>query len=401
VEVFLARQPIYYADRRIHGFELLFRGAATGMADVRDGNAATARLLLNAVVDIGLEKICGKELLFINCTRDFLMMEPLIPPNRCVLEILEHVDLDSQLLERIAALRRQGYRIALDDFTLGGKLAAAVPIADYLKLDVLALTEAELRRHAGLRRPGLTLIAEKVDSESLMEHCRDLGFDLFQGYFLRRPGTLKGGRIPTGKLAALRLIGACQDTESSVQEVAAIISLDVSMTYSLLRLANSALFGRSQPVRSVDAVVTSMGTAYLARWATLLALAADRGCPMTYLEAALQRAFMCESLEMTCGDEAAGDGFFVGLLSMLDSLLNLPMKQILEHVRLASDIREALARHGGKLGHLLAYTLAYESGDAKTLDRCGLDGGLLRDTYWRSIVQARTALRELYIRNAG
>jgi EAL and modified HD-GYP domain-containing signal transduction protein len=401
VDVFLARQPIYYADRRIHGFELLFRGSATGDANVRDGNAATARLLLNAVVDIGLEKICGQELLFVNCTREFLMMEPFIPPNRCVLEILEDVDLDRELLERIAELRRQGYRIALDDFTLNGNLSAAVPLADYIKLDVLALSEAELRRHTWLRRPGLLLVAEKVDSESHMEHCRDLGFDLFQGYFLRRPETLKGGRIPTGKLAALRLIGACQDADASIQEIAAIISLDVSMTYSLLRLANSAMFGRSRPVRSVEAVVTSMGTEYLARWATLLALAADRGCPATYLEAALQRAFMCESLEMTSGDEAGGAGFFVGLLSMLDSLLNMPMKQILENVRLASDVRDALTRHGGKLGHLLAYTLAYESGDAKTLDRCRIDGRLLREAYWRSIAQARTALRELYLQQVA
>jgi EAL and modified HD-GYP domain-containing signal transduction protein len=395
VNVFLARQPIYDADRKIHGYELLFRRSDTNEADIRDGTVATAQLLLNAVIDIGVEKLAGPELLFINCTRSILMSEPIVPPNHCVLEILEDLDLDSDLLERIAALRRRGYRVALDDFTRDGKLAAAVPLADYLKLDVLALTEADLVRHIGLRRPGLLMIAEKIDCESMMDRCRALGFDLFQGYFLRRPETVKGAHIPTSKLAALRLIEACQDPEASVQEVSATVSTDVSMTYSLLRLANSALFGRSRPVRSIEAVVTWMGTEYLARWATLLALASERGCPVTYLGTALQRGYMCESLAAAVGEAASTSGFLVGLLSTLDSILDVPMCQILEQLRLTGDIREALDQHGGELGQLLACTLAYECGDTKTLDWYGIDDGLLYDAYWQSVEQAESTLREL------
>jgi EAL and modified HD-GYP domain-containing signal transduction protein len=395
VNVFLARQPIYDAARRIHGYELLFRHTDCGEAEISDGTIATAQVLVNAVVDIGVDRMAGQELLFVNCTRGILMSEPLIPPGRCVLEVLEHVDLDADLLERIDGLRRRGYRIALDDFTLDGKLVAALPLADYIKLDVLALSDAELRRHARLCRTGPRLIAEKVDSEAAMERCVDLGFDLFQGYFLRHPETVKGEHLPTSKLAALRLIGVCQDPDASAEDVSATVKADLSMTYSLLRLANSALFGRSRPVRSVEAVVTWMGTEYLARWGTLLALASERGCPVTYLGTALQRAYMCESLAAAGGDAAPGSSFLVGLLSTLDSILDLPMRQILEQVRLTGEIREALEMHGGGLGRLLECTLAYESGDTKALDRSGIDGGLLYDAYWQSIDQAESTLREL------
>jgi EAL and modified HD-GYP domain-containing signal transduction protein len=394
VDVFLARQPIYHADRRIHGYELLFRRTLTETADVLDGNAATAQVLLNAVVDIGLDRICRAEPLFINCTRDLLMVEPFLPPDRCVLEILEDIQIDAEMLNRIHGLRQRGYRIALDDFTLHGNLAPAAPLADYIKLDVLALTEAELRRHAMLRRPGLLLVAEKIDSENLMERCLDLGFDLFQGYFLRRPEVLRGDCIPTGKLAALRLIGTCQDPASSVREVSATVTVDVSMTYSLLRLANSALFGRSRPVKSVDRVVTWLGRERLARWAILLALASDRGCPVTYLEAALQRGYMCETLAAARGAEGPGS-FLVGLLSTLDSILDVPMAEILKRVRLEGDIREALDRHSGELGRLLASALAYEAGDLRALEQCGIDAGLLRGAYWQAIEQAKAALRDL------
>lgn len=394
MNVFLARQPIYDNARKIHGYELLFRRTDSGEADVRDGTVASAQVLLNAVIDIGVNKMAGQELLFVNCTRSILMSEPIIPPDRCVLEILEHVELDADLLERIDVLRRRGYRIALDDFTLDGNLAAAVPLADYIKLDVLALTDSELERHARLFRPGLQLIAEKVDSEAMMERCLALGFDLFQGYFLRHPETMRGEHLPTSKLAALRLIGACQDPDASAEEVSATVKADVSMTYSLLRLANSALFGRSRPVRSVEAVVTWMGTEYLARWGTLVAMASERGCPVTYLGTALQRAYMCESLAAQ-GDASPGSSFLVGLLSALDSILDLPMRQILDQVRLTGDIREALEQHRGGLGRLLVCTLAYESGDTKELDRSGIDGGLLYDAYWQSIDQAEATLREL------
>jgi len=395
VNVFLARQPIYDATRRIHGYELLFRRADTAEADVRDGTVATAQVLVNAVIDIGVDKMAGQELLFINCTREILMSEPIIPPDRCVLEILESVDLDDELLARIDALRRRGYRIALDDFTLAGKLMPALRLADYIKLDVLALSPFELKRHAGLRRPGIRLVAEKIDSEAMMERCLALGFDLFQGYFLRHPETVKGAHLPTSKLAALRLIGVCQDPDASAQEVSATISSDLSMTYSLLRLANSALFGRSRPVRSVESVVTWMGTEYLARWGTLLALAAERGCPVSYLGTALQRGYMCESLAAAQGNVAPESSFLVGLLSTLDSILDVPMRQVLEEIRLTGDVREALERHSGSLGHLLACTLAYESGDIEALDRCGVDAGLLYDAYWQSIEQAESTLHEI------
>jgi EAL and modified HD-GYP domain-containing signal transduction protein len=395
VNVFLARQPIYDAARKIHGYELLYRSGDFPDADVRDGTVATAQVLLNAAIDIGVDKIAGDELLFINCTRGILLSEPIVPPDRCVLEILEHVDLDDELLERIENLQRHGYRIALDDFTLSGKLAPAFHLADYIKLDVLALTPAELERHVLRRLPGQKLIAEKVDSEATMARCLELGCNLFQGYFLRHPETVRGEHLPTSKLAALRLIGACQDPDASAQDVSATVSSDLSMTYGLLRLANSALFGRSRPIRSVEAVVTWMGTEYLSRWGTLLALASERGCPVTYLGTALQRGYMCETLAAAQGDTPPGSSFLVGLLSTLDSILDVPMQQILEQVRLTGDIREALEDHGGGLGRLLACTLAYESGDTGALNASGIDGALLYDVYWQSIDQAEATLREL------
>ena len=183
--------------------------------------------------------------------------------------------------------------------------------------------------------------------------------------------------------------------DTSVQEISSTLSVDVSMTYSLLRLANSALFGRSQPVKTVDAVVTWLGREYLARWAILLALASDRGCPLSYLETALQRAYMCEGLAARHGGEPGNVSFLAGLLSTLDSILNVPMAEILNQVQLDGDLRGALEEHHGELGRLLASILAYEAGDMAALDACGIDTPVLRAAYWQAIEQAKITLSEL------
>ncbi|MEI9975475.1 MAG: hypothetical protein WDO73_27455 [Ignavibacteriota bacterium] len=104
---------------------------------------------------------------------------------------------------------------------------------------------------------------------------------------------------------------------------------------------------------------------------------------------------MCESWRQRRATHPPSSSFLVGLLSTLDSILDVPMQQILEQVRLAGEIREALEQRRGRLGRLLACTLAYESGDSRTIDHCGIDGALLYDAYWQSIEQAETTLREL------
>ena len=343
MNVFLARQPIYDAARKIHGYELLFRRGDTGVAEIRDGTVATAQVLVNAVIDIGVDRVAGQERLFVNCTREILMSEPILPPDRCVLEVLEDVDLDELLLKRIQALRRRGYRIALDDFTLGGKLVLAIPFADYIKLDVLALTPPEVKRHCHLQRSGLRLIAEKIDSEAVMERCLALGFDLFQGYFLRRPETVKGAHLPTSKLAALRLIGVCQDPDASAQEVSATVSADLSMTYSLLRLANSALFGRSRPVRSVEAschldgngIPVALGNPVGARLGTRMPGKLPGNC---------LAARVYVRIFSLCGGRRTSRQQFSGGSALQPSIPSWMCRcSRFEQVRLTGDIREAQA----------------------------------------------------------
>ncbi|MDZ4802901.1 MAG: HDOD domain-containing protein [Bryobacteraceae bacterium] len=363
-EVFLGRQPIFDGARVVHGYELLFRRAGQEGAGGVDGNAATAQVVLNALVEIGIDNLSSGELLFVNCTREALFAAPLFPPERAVLEVLETIELDDALIERIRFLRQSGFRIALDDFVWDDSKANAVAEADYVKLDVQQLDEPTLRRHIPkLKRYSARIIAEKIESEEQMQMCRNFGIDLFQGYFLRRPDVIRRKSVPASRLAALQIVAQCQNPNITLQKLASTISSDVALAWGLLRLSNTLLYSGAAPVETLLQAVGRLGTQKVMRWAVLLTIAGQQDCPRGYLQLSLQRAFMCEELARRLKTESPDAAFLVGLLSLLDAIVEVPMKILIRQLPLAPRIRNALVDFEGPCGAILSGVLAWEHGD--------------------------------------
>jgi len=187
---FVGRQPIYGRSIDVFAYELLFRNDEVNRASFMDGNAATAQVMLNTFVEIGLDHIVDHHLAFINLTRDFVLGNYCIalPKDRVVLEVLENMGVDQELIDALNRLSGLGYRIALDDFVYHESLKPLVELADIIKVDVLALDRKTVAEHVEiLRQYPVKLLAEKVETHEEFEFCRDLGFDYFQGYFFCKP----------------------------------------------------------------------------------------------------------------------------------------------------------------------------------------------------------------------
>lgn len=193
-DVFLARQPILDRYRKVLAYELLFRGEAAGEAHVSDDARATAQVIAQAFSRHGLNSVVGTCTGFVNIDAEMLMSRRIerLPRQRVVLELLETVVVDDKVLERCAALRREGYRLALDDFcAIDGAHEPLLELVDIVKIDVLQLDDQALEQLVRrLRRYRPRLLAEKVDTLARARHCFALGFDLFQGYFFCRPAAL-------------------------------------------------------------------------------------------------------------------------------------------------------------------------------------------------------------------
>ena len=387
-QVMVGRQAIFDRDLKVMGYELLYRDSQMNAATFSDGDAVTARVMLNTFLEIGLDQMVGPHLAFINLTTRFLCDDLCndLPKNRVVLEILENIPMDDAVIQAMTRLSAEGYTLALDDFEYTEALRPMVERAKMVKLDVMALGPKRLKKDvATLRQFPVTLLAEKIESQEIFEWCKNLGFDYFQGYFFCKPKIIEGKCIPPNQIAILSLLSKLQNPETEMGEVEEIIKQDVSLSYKVLRFVNSAFFSLPKKIDSIGQAACLVGLARLKTWGTLLVMAGMEDKPIELLLTALVRAKMSEEVA-TMIHESEVEGFFtVGLFSVLDALLDQPMSEVLSLVELSSYVHEALIERKGKWGEVLQCVLAYERGDWEGVGHLGLDHSTLQKSYFDSL----------------
>jgi c-di-GMP phosphodiesterase len=362
--VLVARQPILDRRLRVTGYELLYRAPhALGHADVVDAEQATSRVIAEVYTEIGLEQMVGVHPAFINVTREFLLtVRPLpLSPGRAVLELLEDQEPDEELLDVLRELRAKDYTIALDDFVYDEALDPLLDLASIVKIDVLALGEDQaLAQLEVAKARGLRAVAEKVETRDDFERWAGAGFDLFQGYFYARPRTVHAQRVPAQTMDALGTISQLQSTGGDFDRLEQVIRRDVGLSYRLLRYVNSAFFALTSDIESVHDALVRLGARTVQQWATVLVLAGVPGNPHELLATALRRARMCELLAEP-GD--ADRAFTVGLFSVVDALLDVPMEDALRSLPLSDQVKAALLGADNAEGLLLRRVTRWELGE--------------------------------------
>ena len=387
-DIYIGRQAIYDQHLNTYAYELLFRDGSSQQATITDGNHATSRVISNAFVEMGLEQIAQHHYAFLNLTREFLIGEipfPL-PPGKVVLEVLEDIIVDEDLHNALSALKNKGYLIALDDFILTKNNKTLVPLADIVKVDLLALDQTALIEQVKLLKAyNVKLLAEKVETKQQFELCKQLGFDYFQGYYFSKPDIIAGKQLPPNRLALLEMIATLQDPDCSFDALEEIISKDVAISYKLLRIINSSFYSLAKPVASIQKALVVLGLKALRNWVTVIGLSQIDDKPKELINTSLVRAKMCELLapEVSCDKNAA---FTVGMFSMLDVLMDQPLTDLLSKLPLADEISEALTRYEGELGKLLAMVNAYDKSNWEELEKvASVPPHTLRDTYIDSL----------------
>jgi EAL and modified HD-GYP domain-containing signal transduction protein len=398
-EMFIARQPIYNRTQHVSGYELLYRSDDENHANVQGGDAATSQTLLNAFTEIGLNNLVGGRAAFINLSRGFLTGKyPLpLPSDRVVIEVLEDVVIDSELIQGVALLAGQGYTIALDDFVYREEAIPLLKLAHIVKLDIQAMSEDDLRTHVATlsEYPYLKLLAEKVEVQEEYEVCRELGFHYFQGYFFSRPRIIKRKRIPNNQVALVQLLAELQRPDVTVPKLETLICRDVGLSYKLLRYINSAFFGLPKPIESIQRAVVFLGTNVIKRWATLLVLSRVDDKPAELMVTAVVRAKMSELLAKAMGHPAEEVCFTVGLLSVLDALLDMEMEKVLAMLAMSDEVNAALLRRAGVSGKILEMVLHYEGNEWDAVRHSELSVDIIRDAYLQAIAWATETCRIL------
>lgn len=365
-DIFIGRQPIFDRNLEVYAYELLFRSGTQNQAGTFDGDQATSQVIINAFIEIGLEQIVGPHLAFINLTRSFVTSTTTLPfpKDRVVLEILEDIRPDAEVIEGARNLASQGYSLALDDFIFHEDLKPLIEQAQIIKIDLMALSREQLIEHVQLLRGyKVKLLAEKIETQEEFEHCKQLGFDYFQGYFLSKPNIVQSTQLPPNRLAILQLLSKLQSPETDAAGIETLIMQDVALSYKLLRYINSAFFAFPKKIESIRQAVVYLGTQAIKSWVSLLVVAGLGNKPAELVTQAMQRAKMCELLAKTAKRPHSETYFTVGLFSLLEALMDAPLEKILESLPFTEDIRQGLLEHTGPYGEALACVIAYEKGD--------------------------------------
>lgn len=363
----IARQPIVDEDRVVHAYELFDRSTAAHAHSA----ASDAALLLNALSCAGSPALLGKQTVFINCTHESLSgghLE-LIHPEKVVLEVppLHAGATAQQIAARVPllqALCSSGFRLALDQQALDGAYTGWLALAAFIKLDMQAFASDRARALVAFARghSQATLVAEKVETGAQFGLMRTLGVTLFQGYLLARPMQVQVTTLRPARAAVLALIGLLR-AQAGIGQIEDLLKRDPVLAFNLLRFIESSGFGLSCEVGSLRHAVRILGAKKLYRWATLLADNAG-SATLALAPAALARARLMELLAADLLTPEQGDAaFLVGLFSLLDQMLALPMETVLESVALPEAVAQALLHGSGVFAPLLELARACESGD--------------------------------------
>jgi EAL and modified HD-GYP domain-containing signal transduction protein len=385
----VARQPILDLRQQVVGYELLYRAEAADRAYSGGTTHASARVLSDALVGMGLETLTDGRPAFLNLSREVLLSDAssLLDPQAVVLEVLEDVRVTPEVTAMCRSLSERGYTLALDDFVPGSDAEALLPFATYVKLDVLTLPRQTLADHApGLLARGLTLLAEKVETPKMLADARALGCTLFQGYYFCRPHTMAVRTLSATQVTQMRLLAALLQPNASIPQIEDLLKHDASLTYRVLRCVNSAGFGLHREIQSIREALLLVGLDQVRKWTSLWALAGLNRGPAELATMTVLRARTCEMLGQALGHADRGASYFLlGLCSLLDALLQHPMPHVIADLPLAAEIRDALVGTGNPARQALDAVVLYERGGfdeaAAITAVLGLDAGVLPTAY--------------------
>lgn len=369
----IARQPILDTKRQVVGFELFDRSVGANAFTA----ATDAALLFNLLSNADSEMRNTAKAIFINCTHQTLAgghLE-LIEPDRIVLEVpplaacdTEADDIESYL-QTLIDVHKRGFRLAFNESVMAPSYANWLTLASFVKVDVSGITTADLQQIARqlTAHPGIRLVAERIESQEQFDAARNAGAALFQGYWFAHPVLVKGQSVRPAQAAIIQLINLIRQ-QASTSDIEEVFKHDPTLSFNLLRFINSAGFGLSCEITSFRHAVMLLGLKKLFRWAALLMTTSGGADSVPAVgNAAVIRGRLMELLATELlSTEECDNAFVVGIFSLLDTMLRIPMAEALAAISLPESVTDALLHKTGVLAPFLQLTLACEQVDDKS-----------------------------------
>jgi c-di-GMP-related signal transduction protein len=360
----IGRRSIHDRAGTVVGYELLFR-PGPGMADsaAADRDRSTSEVISTAFGQFGLHRLGERRHLYLNMTRALITGELPMPfgPLNVVLEVVEHLEVDAELVAGLIGLKQRGYRLAIDGHVAGPDHAQLLGLVEVVKLDVAAAGEElnELAAYVREAVPQARLMAEGVDSPDDLARALGAGFDLCQGQHYQRPTVTRSAAVSPSQTISLRLLSALSAEDTTVAEVERIVSADPGLSMRILGRVNS-VSGAGRQIRSLPQAIVLLGRRQLSAWVMLAVLGGHPDVRRQDMIDILTRARTCELLTSPFTGLQPGTAYAVGLLSGVVLVMGADPVRIAQATRLTAEMTAALVRREGPMGQLLAAVDRFE-----------------------------------------
>ncbi len=315
------------------------------------------------------------------------------------------ITLPDELLDRYPeeTLQRwadEGYLLAVRCDHYDPALAADLAFARLWAMDAPHLEEF-IPHLDVLHQHGLKLLVRHVETRQQYDRAFEAGCDYFQGHYFECPRLIQGTELPANRLAVLHLIARLSDPDIRIEEVETLVSQDLTLSYKLLRLINSAFYGLPKQVDSIRRAVVFLGLNRIRHWAIVIAVNAIDYKPRELLVTALVRAQTCAHIAERLGRRDVEACYLAGLFSLLDAIMDAPMAEILARLSLAEEIDQALLYGAGPIGPILQTVLHLENGLCHKIPVRELDLSQAMAAYLEAIEEAENVRRSLENQNNG
>lgn len=378
LKVFVGRQPILNQNGNLVAYELLYRNSDKNFFPDIDSTKATVNLLIDTFLTIGIHKVSGDRLSFINFTGELLTQDIFtsLNPDQVVIEILEDVEITPSLVTRLHTLKNSGFKIALDDFILEPQYdvhSNLFELVDIIKVDFLTTTLKERLRIEGLthKYQHIELLAEKVETEAQFVSAKNAGYTLFQGYFFAKPEIITGVELPSNLNLHFRIIEQLNKETPSIDQISQLIMHDMSLAYKLLRYINTMAFGVPKKVTSIKQAIVTIGLSEAKKWMYFLTLrefedGMGSGRITALVDYSLARAKMCEQLAKRTGKSNTDEYFLAGMFSLMDVIMKQSWDDVLSLIAISDEVGQALK---GESSEITPYLQIAEAVERLELDR--------------------------------
>ncbi|HEY5524725.1 MAG TPA: HDOD domain-containing protein [Clostridium sp.] len=369
METFIARQPIFDEYYKVFGFELFFRESNTNIYNYHDGDEATLEVLRNSYLNFGMNKIIGDKIAFINFTANLLKSDifNLIPSENLVIEILEDIEPETDIVDACRRLKEKGFMIAMDDFTFYEKYNNLIELVDIIKIDFRKTKGLErrdvIRR---IKSKNVKFLAEKVETMEEFTEAVSYGYLLFQGYYFSQPVVMSSKKIPENKRIYIKLLEEINSKDINFDIIESLVRGDVSIVYKLLRLIKSSRFGLKNNIKSLRQALNILGKKEIKTWFYFLIMKnSSINKPDILIQNSLIRAKFCELIALdTSSPDIADNAYLMGMLSLIDVILDKSMNEVLNELMVPDEVREAfLGSKTSILGKILNLVKVYEVGN--------------------------------------